>query len=283
MIVPAIALFFALTACQESKVKPKTASKPKAVKVLAAKRATSIFEGNYSGTHNQKEIFVKLKAVPGTNKINGVLAMDGKQAKIVATQNNTICTGVIIEDDTKKKYNITAEIVSQKLHFKITFPEFNNQVLVLVLERSTLVLNGDGNAITIDSSGGTIITSGGTTSSSKTNRDRAMVGKWRFTEVISTGTGEFYSSFSTDYFIRINSNGTMSTWTGKSAGGTNTTIIEGGYGANYAEYGWYTNGKNFYFVNNNTQQAGEPVTYFAEANRMMLSIGKNKRVYQRVE
>lgn len=283
IINPTILIFFVLFSCQENKVKSETMKQT--AKIEEAKPSRKNFEGNYTGTHNQKEIYVSLQEIPNTNKISGVLTMGGQQAKITATQNDRLCTGIIVEDDTRKSYKITAEIVNTKLHFNITFPEFNNQVLALVLDRSTIVLNGADNEISINSDGETVITSGeiAGSSSKNFNRDRAMVGKWRFTEVISSGTGEFYASFSTDYFIRINSNGTLSTWIGKSAGGTNTMIIEGAYGANFNEYGWYTNGKNFYFVDIHTQQAEDPVTYYAEANRMMLSKGTNKRVYQRVE
>lgn len=44
---------------------------------------TSEFSGNFSGIHNQKEIFITL--VPETNsaKVNGVLILDGKKAKIL--------------------------------------------------------------------------------------------------------------------------------------------------------------------------------------------------------
>jgi hypothetical protein len=275
MINPTLLIFFALFSCQQNKIKSETMTKP----------VIQNLEGNYTGIHNQKEIYISLKAVSGTNKINGVLTMDGKEAKIEATGNDTSCTGVIVEDDTQKSYKITAELINTKLHFNITFPEYNNQILALILDRSTILLNEDGNNISINSDGGTIITSGESSGSSskELNRDQAMVGKWRFTEVLSSGTGEFYASFSTDYFIRINSNGTLSTWIGKSGGGTNTVIVEGAYGSDYNEYGWYTNGKNFYFVDINTQKAEDPVSYYVEPNRMMFSKGANKRVYQRVD
>lgn len=284
MITKTFILFFALFSCQQSKEKPNLADTPKTTKTITME-SSSPFVGNYSGIQNQKEIFVTLSAVPNTNKINGVLILDGKQAQIAATETNAICTGIITEEGTRKKYNIVLKIIDNKLYLDMVMPEHNNQVLALVLERSTLTLNSGNDNITIDNEEGNIITSGANSgSSTKTlNRDRALVGKWRFTEVISSGSGEFYSSFSTDYFIRFNSNGTMSTWIGRSAGGTNAVIIEGDYGANYNEFGWYTQGNNLYFTDLTTQQAEAPVTYYAEANRMMLSGGTNKRVYQRVE
>lgn len=258
-------------------------TKPKIAKVVVAKSPLSNFVGNFSGTQNEKEIFVTLTAIARTNKIKGVLTMDGRTAQIAAAEINWVCTGKIIEDDTQKKYNITAEIVNRKLHFNITFPEYNNQILALVLDLSTLTTNQSGNTIAIDSGGGTTTSSGSSsTSSKKNNRDRALVGKWRFTEVISSGSGQFYSSFSTDYFLQFNANGECRTWTGSSAGGTNTMIIEGGYGADLVKCSWNTSGKNLFLVNLNTQQA-TPTIYYAEQNRIMLTIGDTKRVFQRIE
>lgn len=284
MVTKTFILFFALFSCQQSKEKTNLTDASKITKTIAVKNS-SPFVGNYSGIQNQKEIFVSLSAVPNTNKIKGVLILDGKQAQIATTETNAICTGIITEDGTLKKYNIVLKIIDNKLHLDMVMPEHNNQVLALVLERSTLTLNRGGDNITIDNEYGNVITSGSNSgSSTKTlNRDRALVGKWRFTEVISSGSGQFYSSFSTDYFIRIKSNGTLSSWTGRSAGGTNAVIIEGDYGGNYHEFGWYTQGNNLYFTDLTTQQAEAPVSYYAEANRMMLSGGTNKRVYQRVE
>lgn len=284
MITKTFILFFALFSCQQSKEKSNLADTPKTTKTITME-SSSPFVGNYSGRQNQKEIFVSLSEVPNTNKITGFLIMDGKQAQIATTETNAICTGIITEDDTRKKYKIVLKIIDNKLHIDMVLPEYSNQVLALVLERSTLTLNSDDGNITIENEGGRVIISGSNSgSSTKTlNRDRTLVGKWRFTEVISSGSGEFYSSFSTDYFIRFNSNGTRSSWIGRSAGGTNVVIIEGDYGANYNELGWYTQGNNLYFTDLTTQQAEDPVTYYAEANRMMLSGGTNKRVYQRIE
>ena len=282
MIIQALILFLAIFSCQESKAQSKVSTKPNIAKITGTKTAVSNFVGNFSGTQNEKEIFVTLKTVPRTNKLTGILTMDGKEAIITATETSaTNCTGIITENDTKKKYNITAEIVNRKLHFNITFPEYNNQILALVLDRSTLTTNQGGNTIAIDS--GTTTSSGSSsTSTKKKNRDRALVGKWRFTEVISSGSGQFYSSFSTDYFMQLTSNGECKTWIGSSAGGTNTMIIEGGYGTDLVKCGWNTSGKNLFLVNLNTQQA-TPTIYYAEQNRMMLTIGDTKRVFQRIE
>lgn len=277
MILPAIILCFSLLSCNAQNTKTKIGTKQQ-----TTKKVTNIFEGNFAGMHNEKEIFVSLIAVPRTNKLTGTLTMNGQEAKITATSNNNYCNGKIVEDDTQKAYNITAEIINNQLHFNITFPEYNNQVLALVLDRSTLVLNGNGNQSSISSNSSTIITSGTNSGSSSkpTNRDRALVGKWRFTEVISSGSGQFYSTFSTDYFVQFNVNGSCLTWTGKSAGGSGNVSFDSNDGNNVESARWYTEGKNVVFVNpNNNNKMSVP--YYAEQNRMILK-GKLNRVYTRI-
>ena len=74
-----------------------------------------------------------------------------------------------------------------------------------------------------------------------------MVGKWRFTEVISSGSGQFYSSFSTDYFLQFNANGSCTTWNGRSAGGSGNVSFESNDGTNIENANWYTEGKNVVF------------------------------------
>ena len=283
MIVQTFILFITLLSCQEQKIKTKTASKPKVTKMVSAKRPLSHFAGNFSGTYNQKEIFVTLKKVPRTSKLTGILTMDGREATISATESSDIkCSGRITENDTKKTYNITAEVVNKKLHFNITFPEYNNQILALVLERSNLVTNQSGTTVSVNNNGGTTITSGTSGTSKKpVNRDRALLGKWRFTEVISSGSGQFYSSFSTDYFLQFNANGECRTWTGSSAGGSGNVSFDGSGSSNLEIAQWYTVGKNVVFVNTNTNKEMS-IPYYAEENRMMLK-GNLKRVYQRVD
>lgn len=276
-------MFLAIFSCQESKAQSNVSIKPNISKITGTKTAVSNFVGNFSGTQNEKEIFVTLTAIPRTNKIKGVLTMDGRTAQIAATEINAVCIGKIIEDDTQKKYNITAEIVNRKLHFNITFPEYNNQILALVLDRSTLTTNQGDSPITFDTSGDGIISStpSNTSSTKPVNRDRALVGKWRFTEVISSGSGQFYSSFSTDYFMQLSANGECRTWTGSSAGSSGNVSYNGSGSSNLEIAQWRTFGKNIVFINptNNREMS---IPYYAEENRMMLK-GNLKRVYQRIE
>lgn len=275
-----ILLFYVLFSCQ-SKVESSITDNSQITKVVTMKHS-SPFVGNYSGTNNQKEIFISLSSVPRTNKIIGILILDRKQAQIATTETNAVCTGAVTEEDTQKKYTIVLKIIDKKLHCDIVFPEYNNQVLALVLERSTLTLNnGDGNT-TIDNEEGTVITSGSNSGSSTKPliRDRALVGTWRFTEVISSGSGQFYSSFSTDYFIQLLENGSCITWTGKGAGGSANASLNYNKSNTVQSSLWHTDGKNVVFVNpNNNRKISIP--YYAEENRMILK-GNLNRVYNKI-
>ena len=83
--------------------------------------------------------------------------------------------------------------------------------------------------------------------------------------------------------MRINSDGTAVSWIGQSAGGSESISIEGRYGSDIKEFGWYTRGNQFYIVDPSHKEADKSITYYAESNRILLSNGDNKRLFQRVE
>ncbi len=256
-------LFLALLfiSCQEHK--SKNIEKPILNLANNMIKESSKFSGNFSGLNNGKEIFVALKSGDSSTEISGVLTMDGEQAVINAIENNGSCSGSIIESNSTKSYAITIIFLEDKMNFSITFPEYNNQVLKLVLSKSD-----------------TTVPVKKVTTGKELNPN--VVGKWRFTEVISSGSGGFYASFSTDYFLMVNADGTAATWIGASAGGTNAYSIDGDYGSNIEQFHWYTSGKSFYFVEVQSKQESN-VTYYVEPSVMLFSVGDDKRLYERVE
>lgn len=118
-------------------------------------------------------------------------------------------------------------------------------------------------------------------STSGKNRDQKLIGTWRNTEVISSGSGEFYSSFSTDYFATFNADGTALIWTGKSAGGSKSVMIDANASNNVQKMEWYTAGKSLYLVDPRSKKESF-VTFYAEPSRMMLTSNSSKKVYHRV-
>jgi hypothetical protein len=267
-----IVLLF-IVACTETntvqgQVMPSVARKTALVskpKVTQTKKATPIdnkqthnFAGSYAVTHQGTEMFITLLA--NGDAVTGTFLMNVEQAKINGIVKNLVCAGKIVEDETGKSYNFKADRKGELLNFSFTIPEQNNQVVNLVLKKvNTLATN-----------------------TANTNKNPMLIGTWRNTEVLSSGSGEFYTSFATDYFVKLDANGVATIWTGKSAGGSNGITIESAKEGSLQKMEWYTVGKILYLVNPITKHKA-PVDFYAETNRMMLTIGSTKKVYHRVK
>jgi len=232
-------------------------------KKIPSKIQSSTFDGNYSVTINGTLMAITL-LTKGEN-VSGNFVMNGQQAKINGTIKGLTCTGKITEDDTGKTYNFEADRKGEYLNFAFAVPEQNNQVVKLLMKKE--VASKASNAttsLTINKS-----------------RNQILIGTWRYTEVISSGSGQFYSSFATDYFVKFNQNGSAQIWTGKSAGGTNGVTIDSAKPGTVQQAEWYTEGKLLYFVDPNTKSKSA-ISYYAEPNRMMLTKGNSKKVYQKI-
>lgn len=236
--------------------KPKVTQTKKAIPIV--NKQTHNFAGSYAVTYQNKEMFITLLA--NDDVVIGTFLMNGEQAKINGIVRNLICTGKIVEDQTGKAYNFKAERRGELLDFSFTIPEQNNQLVNLVLKKVNTP----------------------STNTANTNKNPMLIGTWRNTEVLSSGSGEFYTSFATDYFVKLDANGVATIWTGKSAGGSNGITIESAKEGSLQKMEWYTVGKILYLVNPITKQKA-PVNFYAEANRMMLTSGSTKKVYHRVK
>ena len=242
--------------------KSSPALPPKKVKPSSKKQIKPVlpnFTGTYSTTLNGTLISITLSSKG--NSVSGNFLMNGQQAKINGLIKNLSCTGKIVEDHTLKSYDFEASKNGENLNFKFVVPEQNNQTVHLVLKKENA--------------------SKSNTLAAGKNRNSMLLGTWRYTEVISSGSGQFYSSFSTDYFIKFSSDGTAQIWTGKSAGGTNGVTIDSAKPGTVQQVEWYTEGKLLYLVQPNTKQKSA-VTYYAETNRMLLTSGSSKKVYQKI-
>ncbi len=253
-------LWIATCSSCQSKEYPEPNIHPK--KIIENKQMiASKFSGKFLGVLNGNELIVLLVSENNSNKIKGELWMNNERATIAAVETNAIVKGTITEDNSNKTYNIKLEYVSEKLHLSITFPEYGNQTVTIELDKND----------TSDVTSKPI--------SNKT-RNNNLVGTWRYTEVLSSGSGEYYASFSTDYFIQFKANGECITWTGKSAGGSNDVSIESNNATNVEQVEWHTNNNIIFFVNPSTQKEVS-IPFYAEENRMMLK-GNVNRVYQRI-
>lgn len=223
------------------------------------------YAGNFTGV--QAGISSSADLTVQDKKLRGRIIMNGKGADVNGIIKDSASTGMVYDIELKKTYAYSSILRKNELHFFITFPELNNQAVELILKRDEPIAGGKGNT---DKPGNTY------------KYDIKLLGVWRYTEVISSGSGDNYASFSTDYFMEFKADGTAFSWTGKSAGGSGNISIEG-KGNSSAEKGqWYTEGKTLFLIDPVTKQKVS-ILYFAEENRMMLHNGGNeKKVFQRI-
>lgn len=227
-------------------------------KLIAVKQVNN-FAGTYSVT--LQGTLMSITLFTNGDKVTGNFLMNGQQAKITGTVKDLICSGKIVEDETGKSYNFEADRKDDYLNFAFAIPEQNNQVVKLLMKKEVI--------------------SKTSTATINKSRNQLLIGTWRYTEVISSGSGQFYSSFATDYFVKFNQNGSAQIWTGKSAGGTNGVTIDSAKPGTVQNAEWYTEGKLLYFVDPGTKSKSS-IIYYAEPSRMMLTKGNSKKVYQKI-
>lgn len=111
-------------------------------------------------------------------------------------------------------------------------------------------------------------------------RNNSLVGLWRNTEILSSGSGDSYMSFATDYFLEFQENGTILNWVGSSAGAGYYVASED---RNNAEKGeWRTNENILFLIDPVTKQ--EFKTYFyIQDQRLMLSNENSKKIFDKIQ
>lgn len=223
------------------------------------------YAGNFTGV--QAGVTSSAALTVQDQQLRGRIIMNGKGADVNGVIKDSISTGLVYDIELKKTYAYSSILRQNELHFFITFPELNNQAVELIFKRDEPYIGSKG---IIDTLG------------KNYTFDSKLYGVWRYTEVISSGSGDNYASFSTDYFMEFKADGTAFSWTGKSAGGSGNISIDG-KGNSTAEKGqWYTEGKTLFLIDPVTKQKVS-ILYFAEENRMMLHNGGNeKKIFQRI-
>ncbi|MFT3980999.1 MAG: hypothetical protein QM687_11050 [Ferruginibacter sp.] len=216
------------------------------------------FAGSFEGTYNGIAATANLQTTG--NAITGSITINGRPGKVHATANGYSCEGILYDIQMQKNYAFTGTLEKDSLRLSVVFPELNNQAVLLLMQRLKPV------DITIPSNG-TI--------------NPALVGLWRYTETFSSGYGDQYASFSTDYFMEFKADGTVYSWTGKSAGGTAGAGISAG-ASGKQKGGWYTEGKLLYLTDPATGQKTS-VQFYAEPDRLLLhNGGSGKKLLTRV-
>lgn len=228
-----------------------------------AQKYSGYFSGEQPGLFSSAEFSVQ------NNKISGKIFMNSKQATVNGTVSDSASVGTVFDVEMSITYNYRSVIHGDELHFLIRFPELNDQEVELIMNRISNTNTTMPPAIASKKNNG--------------KKDVRLVGIWRHTEVLSSGSGNNYSSFATDYFMEFKADGTVLSWTGKSAGGSGNTSVEGG-GLVKTESGeWYTEGKTLFLIDPITKQKVSTL-FYAEQNRMMLhNGGSEKKIFERIK
>lgn len=221
------------------------------------------FQGQFKG--NNSEISSSAELSVESNNLFGTIFLNGKKGTINGTIEGNVCNGTIYDKEVSKTYSFTSSITNNDLHISIVFPELNNQIIDLVMQReeTNSILKTETKLI-----------------NDAFSKNPNLVGIWRHTEILSSNSSGFYASFSTDYFMEFKSDGTVLSWVGKSAGS--------GYSVNSQDYSnadkgeWYTDGKTLYFVDPVTTQKASTL-FIVEPERLMLhNDGSDKKIFERV-
>lgn len=86
-------------------------------------------------------------------------------------------------------------------------------------------------------------------------------------------------SFSTEYFMELKEDGTMLSWTGRSAGsGMSMDSDE----ANAGKGEWYTDDDKLYFIDPVTKDDGYTLYSVSKSGLLLHNGGSDKKIFQRV-
>lgn len=221
------------------------------------------FEGSYGGNHAGVASAAAIR-VSG-DRLSGEVMLNDKVATIYGTIDGLSTTGTLKDGETGELYNYTGRLYGDELRLTCTAAGDNSQAVELILYRKNGSANPDAGTSTRKEESG----------NSSKERNSGLVGVWKNTEVL--GGGEM--SFSTEYFMEFNEDGTMRSWTGQSAGsGMSMDSDE----ANAGRGEWYTEGNKLYFFDPVTKQDGYTLYSVSESGLLLHNGGSDKKVFQRV-
>lgn len=253
-----------LTSCIDSNSQNNTSKKTIPSEKMST--SSSLFTGTYEAAYENASISAEI--TEDRNVIRGFFYMDGVQNELIATSKSHTFQGKILDKQQNIFYDVSAVLEGDVLHFSITFPELDNQIVELILKKTEHLQSQ------------TPTPSTPVTQTDNHIRDQRLIGTWRYTEVLSSGGYGDYTSMATDYFLQFKSNGECLSWSGSSAGGSADVSYENSEHSEVSVGGWYTEGKNVIFYDPNTHEEVS-IQFFAEENRMMLK-GSSSKVYERV-
>lgn len=224
---------------------------------------SSYFDGRYKGEHGKSKLTADLEE--DGNRLTGQLIIDGKKASLNGKIKETSSTGTLKDRESGEVFDYDLELDNDKLTFRLSSRDDERKKVKLILYRE------DDRPSSEDRE-----PRGKAKKKSKAmERNSDLVGLWKNSEVL--GSGEM--SFATEYFMELNEDGTMSAWTGQSAGsGMSMDSDE----ANASRGEWYTDGDKLYFVDPATRQEDYTLYEVSNSGLLLHNGGREKKVYRRV-
>lgn len=227
---------------------------------INAQKFSGQFAGSQIGIQSTADLIVTGK------QLGGSVSMNGNKATVTGTITDSASTGTVYDVVTGKTYSYYCTFRGNELNFSITFPELNNQAIQLQMQR---IPTGATNEKVVNDP--------------SKKKDARLVGTWRYTDIITSGSGGNFGSFSTDYFMEFKADGTVLSWTGSSGGGVGDQSISSTGNSRVEKGQWYTEGKTLFLVDPATGQKVSTL-FYAEASRIMLhNGGDNKKVWERIK
>ncbi|MDQ3015181.1 MAG: hypothetical protein M3R25_00425 [Bacteroidota bacterium] len=223
---------------------------------------TGYFEGTILGLTAPMQGEAKGNAWTGLINVNGyVLNLHGT---IIGDQ----CDGTMADPQTQSSIPFRSQLAGKLLTVKIH-------------DINPLTGREEDMELVFEKLSDTAPTSG-TSSTTQTNfkiekgtLDQTLVGRWRYTD--SYVSGDF--SFATDWFMNINSDGSLLYTDGRTAGGGSNSSIDSGDG-DVHEVSWKAENKIIYL--NAGQGWQEYARYYKEGNNLMLTYGSgSKQVWEK--
>ncbi len=208
------------------------------------------FDGTYLTTQNGVTCTVEF-IQRSNQQLTGLLTIGDEKGAIKGAILNGIANGTITDASTQQVFQFEATLEENFLTFVMYVKDEDSGLSVpitFLLERSTRTATAPAQTDTrrtsdLDPS-----------KAPKKSRDAQLVGIWRTTENRSSGTGEFYMSMSTDYFMQFTKEGIAGVWQGKSAGGGAGSSFSTEGEGDITQVFWYSEKAVFILVDPNSKE-----------------------------
>lgn len=224
--------------------------------ILACLLAISIqaqqFAGRYETVQNGITCVVEFKQA-AAQQLNGQLSIGDEKGALKGAVANGVASGTITDAATKQVFQFDASLDNNTLTFIMYVKDDASGVsvpLTFLLERSIDGASQNTTAITSQNQVGNIDAS----KAPKKPRDSKLIGTWRTTETINSGSGDFYMGMSTDYFMQFTPEGIAAVWQGKSAGGGANSSFSSEGDSQITQIYWYSEPSIFTLVDPKTKE-----------------------------